>query len=706
MATVSDIQNTVLSGLNHIDALLDIGPDWNYLTPVGNTILYSFSVTAGNESTYTGQQAFSAAQQAAARSAMAYISGLTGIAFTETSSGTAAQVHLCNIDIAAANTTGLCSWSVTPAVQGDTLVGYDPDAYIYLDNKEWGAVNANLVAGSQGYETLLHELGHMLGLKHPFDDDIHLPLGQDNTAYTLMSYTDLDGGPYASFRQYDIAALNWLYGGDGLRGNLGINSTTGARYITGTNLGDTLSGTPFNDTLEGDGGNDMINGAEGTDTAVFRGNFANYTFTEAGGGALIVSGADGSDTLTSVEILQFTDQSVTRAQVGDTTPPAAPTLNVPKNAAGYVVDNSPFVTGIAEANSVVRVYYGTNVIGTAAADGNGFWSVSTTAFADGMNYSIYAKATDAAGNTSAASGNVTFNVDAHPPSVPTAVVTNTGGNQPSFNGTGEVGTIITLINGTTPIGQTTVAANGTWSISSKPLSNGTYDVTVSSSDQADNTTEAASHLAFSVSSSLNRLGTAGNDTLTGTAGNNAIDGLGGIDTAVYTGARSNYTVSKEILGISITDQTGANGVDSLINVERIKFDDVSLGLDVNGVGGQAYRLYQAAFDRAPDLAGLGFWIKYMDAGMTVNQAAAGFMSSPEFTALYGANPTDESFVTRLYNNVLHRAPEQSGFDFWMHWLRDEHMARAEVLGFFSESPENQAQVIGSIQNGFAFIPHA
>ena len=92
----------------------------------------------------------------------------------------------------------------------------------------------------------------------------------------------------------------------------------------------------------------------------------------------------------------------------------------------------------------------------------------------------------------------------------------------------------------------------------------------------------------------------------------------------------------------------------------------------------------------------------MDAGMTVNQAAAGFMSSPEVTALYGANSTDESFVTRLYSNVLHRAPEQSGFDFWMHWLRDEHMTRAEVLGFFSESPENQAALIGQIAEGMTY----
>jgi serralysin len=49
---------------------------------------------------------------------------------------------------------------------------YDADAFVYLDNVEWNYQNANLAPGGQGYETLLHELGHALGLKHPFDDSI------------------------------------------------------------------------------------------------------------------------------------------------------------------------------------------------------------------------------------------------------------------------------------------------------------------------------------------------------------------------------------------------------------------------------------------------------------------------------------------------------------------------------------------------------
>jgi hypothetical protein len=437
MATVSDITTTPLSGLNYIDALLDSGPDWNFLTNSSGTpiytLTYTFSVSAGTEDAasaqknFTGaQQAFSASQQDATRTALAYISKLTGIQFAETGDGNAAQVHFADVNLVASNVTGLCSWHSSYGYEGVQLRSYDADAYVYLDNVEWHYQNANLAQGSQGYETLLHELGHALGLKHPFEDSITLPASQDNTSNTLMSYTEV-GGPYTTYRQDDIAALMWLYGDDGLRGKLGINSTTGARFLVGTSSADVITGTGVDDKLEGDGGNDMIDGGAGTDTAVFRGVRGNYTFSALAGGNLQVTskdGSDGVDTLHSVELLQFADQTVSSADVvnADTTAPGAPTLAVTKNANGYAAGSNPAVTGVAEAGATVKVYATDNtLVGSTTADANGVWSLTTAkAFADGTGYGIFATATDVAGNTSAASSTVTFNIDAHAPVAPTA----------------------------------------------------------------------------------------------------------------------------------------------------------------------------------------------------------------------------------------------------------------------------------------------
>ena len=487
MRTTSDILITPLSGQNYIDALLDTGPDWNFATNTpSNTITYTFSTASGNETFTTTTSgfdgtvsSFSGAQQVGARAALAYVSSVTGIKFVETSTGTAAQLHFANADLNGSTwTSGLCSWAAPYSRDPNTnaLLTYKPNAYVYLDNVEFAADNTQIVVGSFGYETLLHELGHSLGLKHPFDDLINLPYSEDNTQNTLMSYNSV-GEPHAVYSQYDIAALNWLYGTDGLGGAFGIGSSTGARYLTGTS------------------GNDVL------------------------------------------------------------------------------------------------------------------------------------------------------------------------------------------------LGQTTAGAGGAGSVDSAALPDGSYAVKITATD-----------LVGKASSSLNGAGSDARYSLSGLAGNDIFDGKGGIDTLIYASLRADFTVSKSNLGFSVV--SGATGTDTLLDIERVQFSDTSMALDVDGHGGQAYRLY-AVFDRPPDLVGLGFWIDGLDNGVTLEKVADEFITSNEFVTKYGANQNNTQFLTTLYNHVMHRQPDDSGFAFWLSAL-DTGVARAHVLKEFTESPENTAQVIGAIQNGVEY----
>jgi hypothetical protein len=198
-------------------------------------------------------------------------------------------------------------------------------------------------------------------------------------------------------------------------------------------------------------------------------------------------------------------------------------------------------------------------------------------------------------------------------------------------------------------------------------------------------------------------GSAGSNVFAPGAGNHTIDGQGGFDTVSYHGLRANFTLAQGPAGFSVTDKLGVNGHDALLNVERIQFSDVTVALDLDGAAGKAYRLYQAAFDRAPDQGGLGFWIHALDNGIPIDQVAASFAASQEFVGLYGAQSSNAQFVDLLYQNVLHRAPEGGGYDFWVDALASKHVPREVVLNAFSESAENQAQVIGSIQDGIAFV---
>jgi len=201
-------------------------------------------------------------------------------------------------------------------------------------------------------------------------------------------------------------------------------------------------------------------------------------------------------------------------------------------------------------------------------------------------------------------------------------------------------------------------------------------------------------------------GGGGNDRLRGSAGNDVLEGGNGLDLAIYGGARSNYTVARTASGGgTVTDNVATEGRDVLTGVERLAFSDSAYALDIDGVAGQAYRIYQAAFNRTPDLPGLGYWIQAMDSGQTLTQVAAGFVSSSEFQLQYGAGATHEQLLTRFYQNILHRAPDPAGYDYWLDILVTQAATVPQVLAFLSESQENVDALAAIIGNGFAYTPY-
>jgi hypothetical protein len=149
----------------------------------------------------------------------------------------------------------------------------------------------------------------------------------------------------------------------------------------------------------------------------------------------------------------------------------------------------------------------------------------------------------------------------------------------------------------------------------------------------------------------------------------------------------------------------AGELDTLSGIERLRFDDAMVTLDVDGVAGQAYRLYQAAFNRTPDLAGLGYWIGRMEGGASLNDVASAFIASNEFVAMYGARPAHGDFLGKIYQNILHRAPDQAGFDYWLNAM-DHGTSATDILAMFSQSQENTVALAGVLANGIAYTPFA
>lgn len=214
----------------------------------------------------------------------------------------------------------------------------------------------------------------------------------------------------------------------------------------------------------------------------------------------------------------------------------------------------------------------------------------------------------------------------------------------------------------------------------------------------------AANILTGTSAAENILGGGGADTLRGLRGDDYFDGGTGLDTAIYADLRTRYEVRSFGDRFLVTEPTGTDGRDLMSNVERLAFQDASVALDIDGNGGKAFRIYQAAFNRIPDEAGVGFWIYQLDQGATLESIAGGFIESAEFRSIYGDAPSNFDVVYRFYLNVLHREPDAGGLDFWVNVLDSNLATRAQALIGFSESRENYLQLIGGMTNGIPYDP--
>lgn len=194
-----------------------------------------------------------------------------------------------------------------------------------------------------------------------------------------------------------------------------------------------------------------------------------------------------------------------------------------------------------------------------------------------------------------------------------------------------------------------------------------------------------------------------NNLIDGKIGNDVIDGRAGIDTVICSGVHSSYNVVITSSGISLADKSvNHDGTDQLTNVERLSFADGTLALDIapGQNAGQAYRLYQAAFARTPDMPGVKYHLNDMEAnGLTLWHIASNFLASPEFASKYGSSPTDTQYINALYRNVLNRDPGGTEVDWYQNQFDTNAMDRQAALIGFSESPENVALVGSAIANG-------
>jgi hypothetical protein len=98
------------------------------------------------------------------------------------------------------------------------------------------------------------------------------------------------------------------------------------------------------------------------------------------------------------------------------------------------------------------------------------------------------------------------------------------------------------------------------------------------------------------------------------------------------------------------------------------------------------RLYWAYFQRTPDAAGQGYWVRKRKAGTTLIRVSNTFAASSEFRSKYGSL-SNRAFVELVYQNVLGRSGDAGGIAYWTKQLGARKKSRGQVMLNFSESSE-------------------
>lgn len=255
---------------------------FNVLASLGTQVFVSYSFLENAElpsrdsySPYenSGYWSFDATQRDSTRQAMAAMSAVTGVTFVE-ASGEEAMVQVFG-------TSGspYGGWAHYPWVSDYS--GADT-AYMVIDQ------TGGFQPGSWAYQVLLHELGHAVGLKHPFEGSLQLAADLDTASQTLMSYDGLGNGA-TTFAPLDVMALQYIYGRPGQSSGWDWGMAGEVFWLTAGAGDDTVIGLRTAGVLSAGAGNDLIIGLQGNDTLY--GGGGNDTLQGGAGNNLLAGGA-------------------------------------------------------------------------------------------------------------------------------------------------------------------------------------------------------------------------------------------------------------------------------------------------------------------------------------------------------------------------------------------------------------------------------
>lgn len=194
----------------------------------------------------------------------------------------------------------------------------------------------------------------------------------------------------------------------------------------------------------------------------------------------------------------------------------------------------------------------------------------------------------------------------------------------------------------------------------------------------------------------------GNDVLIGNNSSNTLDGGSGIDTVRVKSQRDQYLLNKTSNdnGYAITDNANPSNQDTLTAIERLKFDDIELALDLNGHAGEVAKLLGAVFGAAAvtnqEYVGVG--LAEADKGLSYEQLG-------EFAITASGLKTSDEIVTLLWNNLFGIAPSRTEKSPYVKLLDQGEISTGALAVLAADTGLNTENInlVGLMQTGIAFV---
>jgi Ca2+-binding RTX toxin-like protein len=304
-------------------AAIESGSYWNGIEQTGSPIIVTFSFPTSLPSYDTNAtleangfgpttggsfSAFTLAEQTETIAALNEWAAMSGLIFVEVTPGQG-DINFTNVDFNTApgdtafagvgfNPFGAHDFSTNPYFSSDLDIAGD----VFMNSRDQNA------DGTVNMGTLLHEIGHAIGLKHPdqtefgasgVDHDQILDPMHDAASLTIMSETADTGVDADSLKSLDTLAAQAIYGS--AAGEVIASTST---IVTGSDSVSSWSWNPItqiltqtalhtNETVHGTSVNDIINGLAGDTLIALDGT---DMLIGAGGGDTLIGGP-GIDTL-------------------------------------------------------------------------------------------------------------------------------------------------------------------------------------------------------------------------------------------------------------------------------------------------------------------------------------------------------------------------------------------------------------------------